>query len=213
MNITSNIREKIQKLESIAASGNFDATEALKAGVNAARGLMQSRIFNNGKDANGESLGRYIGRTSLTTSKKFTSTREDVFDSETKRLLKAKRRRLIKHSQFADALAYTPYEKERLSEGRQIAYKDLEFHGSLRRAIVTANNGTNKVVCIIDNPEEKKIAEYQEVQIANIRSNGFGKGSAGRVNIFGLSDNERDELKRVTNTALKEMYDRILNFK
>lgn len=214
MAIVSNIKDKILQLEGIVAAGQqIDLTDSLRAGVNDARAAMLFRIFNTGTDSNGDSLGKYIGRTSRVTNKKFTSTREDIFDSETKKLLKAKRKRLTTHSQFNADLAYTPYEKERLSEGRQIGYKDLQFYGSLKKAIITANDGVNKVVCVINSAEEAKIAVYQEQQIASIRATGFGNHSAGRAEIFTLSEKETTILKEVAAEALKQQYDRLLHTK
>ena len=102
---------------------------------------------------------------------------------------------------------FSNYEKKRLRHGRQIAYKDLQFTGSLKASIVTAKDGTKRVVCWIINQGDADIARYQEQQIAKIR------GGAGRAQIFELSDPERIELKEVTQAALSQLYDRLLNTK
>lgn len=185
--ITSNIEQVIERLNEMAANGErIDFSDALAAGVNAARALMQNRIFNTGTDANGTSLGGYSGKQTKSRSKN-------------KRLLAA-------IADFDPEGGFSAYEKKRLSHGRQIAYKDLEFTGSLRRSIVTAKETTKRVVCWIANPGDADIARYQEQQVGRIRG-------AGIAEIFELSDTERIELKEVTNAALFQLYDRLLNTK
>lgn len=96
------------------------------------------------------------------------------------------------------------YAKKRRSEGRQIVNKDLEFTGSLRRAIITAENGANKVGCFINNAKEFQIAKYQEIQIGKIRG-------GGAITIFALSAEERAFVKDQTNKALNQLYVGLFN--
>lgn len=187
MAVTSNIEQVIARLNEMAANGErIDFSDALAAGVNAARALMQNRIFNTGTDANGISLGGYSGKQTKSRSKN-------------KRLLAG----IV---DFDPEGGYSEYEKKRLAFGRQIAYKDLEFTGSLRRSIVTAKDGTKRVVCYIVNQGDADIARYQEEQIGGIRG-------TGRAEIFGLNTLEKEELVTVTNAALFQLYDRLLNTK
>lgn len=116
----------------------------------------------------------------------------------------------VKKPTRIDPLAATPYERKRRRYGRQILYKDLEFFGTLRRAIVTANS-YNEAVCIFNSPVEADIAIYQEQQIASIRATGSTKSVSGRVPIFVLSTQEKEELIKIINEGLKQIYDRIFN--
>lgn len=196
MAVTSNIDQVIEKLNALTQAGErIDFSDALAAGVNAARAAMQNRIFNTGLDANDITLGGYVGKQTKITERKLAKD-------------KKKRKRLLQNiATFDQTAGFSEYEKKRLSHGRQIAFKDLEFTGSLRRSIVTATESTRQVACIIINEQDALIAGYQEEQIARIR------GGAGRANIFALSDTERKELIEVTNTALGQLYDRLLNTK
>ena len=68
--VKSNIDQVIERLNEMAANGErIDFSDALAAGVNAARALMQNRIFNTGTDANGVSLGGYVGKQTRVRSK------------------------------------------------------------------------------------------------------------------------------------------------
>ena len=200
MTITSNIPDLIKQLETLKEqSANIDFSSALAAGVNAAMGEMKYRIFNLGLDKDKQSLGTYTGKQTRITSRKFTGVNDDIFDSETRRLLGKKKKRLQKNIEFFDAdIGYSEYEKERLSEGRQIRYKDLEFHGVLRRSIVVAVISANKVSCIINNDTENNIAGYQEDQIGRIRG-------TGKASIFGINNDEQITLRTVGNDAIKQI--------
>lgn len=207
MAVTSNIEQVIERLNEMVANGErIDFSDALAAGVNAARALMQNRIFNTGTDANGASLGGYVGEQTKVTDKKFRVGK--YFSEGTKKTLKKQRARLLAGiADFDPEGGLTEYEKLRLSHGRQIAYKDLEFTGSLRRSIVTAKESNKRVICWILNQQDADIARYQELQIARLR------GSVNRWRIFELSDKEKEELVTVTNAALFQLYDRLLNTK
>lgn len=208
MKLNSNIEELINRLQSVAQQANtIDVSEPLVSGINAAMGAMKYRIFNEGKDRFGISLGEYVGEQSGLTSRKFTSVRSEIFDSETKRLLGKQSKRLKKNTQDLDPGGqYSEYEKLRLSHGRQIRYKDLEFTGSLRRSIIVAAESQTKVTCIINNKEDLQIAGFQEIQIGEIRK-------TGKADIFGMSNDERQVLIEVTNQALSEVYGRLFTTK
>lgn len=144
--ITSNINELIQKFKNIREmSENIDPSEALLVGVNAARGAMSNRIFNQGQDSSNNSLGEYKGnRVNVIPKKK--QKNQEFFVGVSVRLL-------------------TPYEKKRVEAGRQVRYKDLEFTGTLRRGIVVIQESQRRVVCSIPNDDLFKIARGQEEQL------------------------------------------------
>lgn len=102
--------------------------------------------------------------------------------------------------------AFTPYEFKRVSKGRQVAYKDLEFQGALRRGIQVIKKNNNLVVCAIVNRKLIVIAKGQEEQIGRIKNR-------GRVKIFSLSAEELQFLKTNTRAAIKQLYARIINTK
>ena len=56
------------------------------------------------------------------------------------------------------------YIKKRVKAGRQVAYKDLEFDGDLRRAIQVGNNAAGETVIGFINDKARRIAGYQEDQ-------------------------------------------------
>lgn len=185
MPLTSNIEELIKKFQTLAEeSKGIDFSGALTAGVNAAMAQMKFRVFNTGKDATGLAFGKYIGK------------KKQV----TERALKASKR-LKKNA--APGASYTPYEKIRLSQGRQVNYKDLELTGTLRRGIVVAVESPTKVVCIIPNETNQKVAEGQQKQISRILNK--------EVNIWGMSDDERQLLTENTNQILIQIYARFFN--
>jgi hypothetical protein len=96
------------------------------------------------------------------------------------------------------------YAKKRVKANRFIDKKDLEFTGSLRRAIITAAFGENKAGVFINNQREKEIAQYQEEQVGS-------KRGSGRVKIFGISKAEKEFVKEQTQKALNQLYVRLFN--
>src|SRR3972149_11602266 len=59
----SNLNELIVRFKAIkTGSQQVDFSDALVLGVNAAKGSMQNRIFNQGLDAKGVTLGPYISK-------------------------------------------------------------------------------------------------------------------------------------------------------
>jgi hypothetical protein len=199
--VTSNIDTVIVNLQKIANnSAVLDVSAALTQGVNEARVAMIFRIFNKGLDAEGTTLGKYVGKKFGVSSRRFKGGSEPVGDSTVKKKLKEEEKKFKKSAEKTGQTEFTEYEKKRLAAGRQISYKDLEFHGSLRRAIITAVNDFRTVSCVINNTEEAKIATYQEEQIGRIR------GSGADAKIFTLSTDERDILKQKTIIALQQLY-------
>jgi hypothetical protein len=107
---------------------------------------------------------------------------------------------------ISKAVPLTPYELKRVSKGRQVSKKDLEFQGNLRRALRTAKENNTRVICVITNPNLVKISQYLEQQIGKIRGGAV-------VKIFYLSPEERDFLIKNTAAALKQLYVRAINTK
>ena len=98
------------------------------------------------------------------------------------------KRRIFNQSLAADGSTLGGYESEdysrkRQRSGRQVGRKDLEFDGTLRRAIevVTVNN--TKAQIRITNPDSADIAFYQEQQIYNLR-NGLPANSESGGKVF-----------------------------
>lgn len=165
----SNIDSVIEKFKMMADNAaNIDFSESLIGGANAARGKMNFRIFNSGKDANGAPFGVYTGK------------------------------------KISKKIPFTPYELKRVSKGRQILKKDLEFYGALRRGIVIVKKDQKMVVCTIVNAQLILIADYQEEQIGKIRK-------TGKVRIFALSQEERSFFITNTSALLKQQYARAFN--
>lgn len=100
------------------------------------------------------------------------------------------------------------YERDRVRRGRQVARKDLEMDGTLRRAIevITVNNTRAEIR--ITNEESALIARYQEQQIFNLR-NGLpaNEASGGKVPIFELDADELDIVKTVTRDLIAQKFD------
>lgn len=124
------------------------------------------------------------------------------------------KRRIFNLSQDADgeSLAHyvsAGYKKKRVNKGRQIVRKDLEFDGTLRRAIevVTVNN--TKAEIRLTDDDSANIARWQEQQIYNIRTGvPPNEASGGRVPIFELNDDEKDILR----TNIAELIGQKLSF-
>lgn len=211
INVTSNVAEIVQKLKAAERNAStYDFSAALVSGVNAGMALMKNRIFNTGQDAEGQSLGKYTGKKTRITSRKHTSTKDQIADVDVLKKLKKQRKTLHKNIKenlditHATEEGYTEYEKTRVAAGRQIAYKDLEFHGSLRRAIVIVQTTQNQVDCLINNKFESDVARWQEKQIGEIRK------STTPARIFEFSQGERDTTSKQINEALNQIYDRIV---
>lgn len=99
------------------------------------------------------------------------------------------------------------YERHRQRRGRQVARKDLEMDGTLRRAIevVTVNN--NRAEIRIVNSDSADIARYQEQQIFNLRNGHSGnEASGGRVPIFEFSEQEVEIVQTTTKALLAQKF-------
>jgi hypothetical protein len=189
-NFTSNIDELIEKFRVIAErASQVDIATALEAGVNAARGKMEFRIFNDGEDSEGNKLGKYVGKKTGLSAK-----------NKKKILGKDENRKFLAGAQKA----FSPYEKKRIKAGRQIRYKDFENTGTLRRGIVVLRETEKRVICAIPSAELRTIAKGLEEQTGKI----LGKGT---LKVFAASKSERQVLIDNTTEALKQLYDRILN--
>lgn len=189
--ITSNIDEVVLRFESLAQKAkDADFTEALVGGVNAAMARMKFRIFNERKDALAASLGKYTGKK--------------------KKVSLGKKARKNATAVGAKGSTFSPYELKRISHGRQVAEKDLEFYGTLRKAIQVVKEQKNKVVCAITSQEEGFIARSLEEQIAAIRSGTKPTLGGPKVPIFQLSAEELAFFKANTQALIKQIYDRLL---
>lgn len=101
------------------------------------------------------------------------------------------------------------YERDRRRKGRQVAKKDLEFQGTLRRSIevVAVNNGRAEIR--FTSQDSADIGRWQEQQIYNLRTGRpANEASGGRVPIFELSDDEAE----VGRTTTRELLLQKLNF-
>ncbi len=204
MAVQSNIVELIEKFKKISEAGEIDFSAALTLGVNAAKGAMDFRIFNKGLDANGEAFGKYSGKKYKVSARRGNLGKDEPGDAYVSAQIKRQKKKLAVNAKETGQSAFTEYEKKRLTDGRQIAYKDLEFHGSLRRSIITASEGRIKVVCFFNNNRQAVIAEGQEKQIGKIKGQ-------GRVKIFALSKEERELMQTNINAGLKQLYDRLFS--
>jgi hypothetical protein len=122
------------------------------------------------------------------------------------------KRRIFNQSLAADGTDLGPYFSEdwaraRRLEGRQVARKDLEFQGTLRRAIeVVSVNNTRAEIRITDDASAD-IARFQEVQIFNLRNNlPANQDTGGKVPIFELNELELEIVTSTTKTLLEQKF-------
>lgn len=120
------------------------------------------------------------------------------------------KRRIFNQSLDAEGITLGPYyseqyERDRVREGRQIARKDLEFAGTLRRSIEVVAVNNTKAELRITSPIEAEIARKQEQMIFNLKNglpyNAYG---SGKVPIFELSPDELDIVRTTTSTLLAQ---------
>lgn len=218
MTLKSNIPEFIKKLEAVkAAIGTTgtppsipDISDAMLSASNAGMGKLKFRIFNEGLDANNESLGKYTGPKTKLTKARGSKTKYSIFGLSVQVDADGEKERKKQKKNFNDAIKadadgqYTEYEKYRLSLGRQIAFKDLEVEGSLRRSIETIKIDNGKIVMAITNKETALIAGYQEKQIGDIRG-------TDPVPIFVFSQEEYDFVQREGNAAIGQIIKQLFN--
>lgn len=173
---------KVQGIKEAFENGRFG--DALFAALNTGSGLMQQRIFTQNQDVEGNSFGQYVG------PKSKQSTRSQV-----RSLFLTTSKTEKKRINESAAQSLTAYERKRVNKGRQIAKKDLEFTGGLRRAIETQIENEKSVVLEFNNNEAALIAKGQEQQITNLRNgqSGTTKGT-GAVSIFKLNTDEKEKV-------------------
>lgn len=173
---------KVQGIKEAFENGKFG--DALFAALNTGNGLMQQRIFTQNQDVEGNSFGQYVGKKSTQSTR-----------SQVTALFLTKRKTEKKRINESAAQSLTAYERKRVNKGRQIAKKDLEFTGGLRRAIETQIENEKSVVLEFNNDEAALIAKGQEQQITNIRNgqSGTTKGT-GAVSIFKLNSDEKEKI-------------------
>ncbi len=173
------IKKYLQGLAEIVESGQF--ADALVSAINTGNGLLQQRVFTRGEDTLGQSFGKYVGR------------RVPIGIASRERLIAGANTRVKKNRAAKSIQTLTPYERKRTLAGRQIAYKDLEFNGELRRSIQVFVEDEKSVVLAFNNDESGLIARGQENQITNIR-----QGRPGTTNhpnptpIFSFNDDEQN---------------------
>lgn len=191
---TTILKKHIQKLKDAFENGDFG--EALIGAVNTGNGLMQQRVFVENKDIKGNGFGGYVGAKRKLSEK-----------SKTKKLSLASRtdKKRIKASA---GLQLTAYQRKRAEKGRQVAKKDLEFHGGLRRAIDTKLESEKIAAIEFSNDESAKIARGQENQITNIRSGKPGSSKGDGVKIFNLNNSEREQVVEQGSELIKQILKR-----
>ena len=216
MEIKSNIQQLIEKIEAIKAqlgSGGVPPQiptigDAMFSAINAGMGQMKFRIFNEGRDANNESLGDYVGPKTKLTKGRSADTKYSIFGPSVMVDKAGEKERKKRKKNFNAAIKenpdgqYTEYEKYRIGKGRQVEYKDLEVEGALRRSIETVE-ADGKVVVAITNQETAKIAGYQEAQIGKIRG-------GEPVKIFVFSKEEFEFVKAEGNAGITQILKQLL---
>lgn len=176
------LTKKVEGVRQAFENGRF--ADALVGALNSGNGLLQQRVFTRNEDVEGNSFGVYVGK------KPTQSTRSQV-----KALFLTTSKTQKKRINESAQQSLTNYERKRVNAGRQIAKKDLEFTGGVRRAIQTQIENEKSVVLEFNNDEAALIAKGQEQQITNIRNGGKGttKGS-GAIAIFKLNKDEKNEV-------------------
>lgn len=122
----------------------------------------------------------------------------------------AMKRRIFNQSLDAEGKTLGPYydesyERERVRKGRQVAKKDEEMTGSLRRSIEVVAVDNTKAEIRITNQEDTDKARNQEKQIFNLRNGRSGNDSGGGfVPIFELAPDEWDIVKSTTVALLMQ---------
>lgn len=170
------LTKKVEGLRTAFESGRF--ADALVGALETGNGLMQQRIFIRNEDVEGNGFGVYIGRKTLPRSLPTTTSRTD--------------RKRIKANA---GIPLTRWQRIRANKGRQVAKKDLEFTGGLRRSIEAQIQEEREAALFFNTSEAAAVAHGQEQQITNIRNGGKGttKGS-GAIKIFNLNDSEREQV-------------------
>lgn len=123
------------------------------------------------------------------------------------------KRRIFNQSLAADGSTLGPYYSEqyardRRREGRQTAQKDLEFTGTLRRAIEVVAVNNFRAEIRITNAERAEVARKQERMIFNLRNNlPWDQPGVEIVPIFQLNEDELDISDTTTQQLLLQKFD------
>lgn len=170
------LTKRIEGIKQAFENGNF--ADALAGALNTGNGLMQQRVFTQNTDIKGQSFGEYVGK-----------------KRKARAIAPGSNRTQNKRNKAVVGLDLTAYQRKRALKGRQIAKKDLEFNGGLRRSIEIQVEDEKSVVLEFNNTDAALIARGQEQQIENIRQGkpGTTKGS-GATKIFTLDDKEREQV-------------------
>jgi hypothetical protein len=172
--------DKVNRLKENFENGRFG--DVLLGALNTGNGLMQDRIFAGNKDVKGNDFGKYVGKKKRLSDKAQLTA---LFNTKGKKAKEKIRNEAI--------LELTSYQRKRLSKGRQVDKKDLEFTGELRRSIETRADEKSAVL-EFSNDESALIARGQENQITNIRNSQSGSTKGDGIRIFNLSEDERTEI-------------------
>lgn len=166
------LKQKIEGLKEAYEDGRFG--DALIGAINTGNGLMQQRVFTQNEDIEGNGFGIYIGK------------------KRKVRLQVSTNRTQNKRNKAIAGIDLTSYQRKRAKSGRQVAKKDLEFSGGLRRAIETQLENDKSAVLEFNNNTAALIAKGQEAQISNIRNGGKGSVKGNGVKIFTLNKTEKE---------------------
>lgn len=122
------------------------------------------------------------------------------------------KRRIFNQSLAADgsslgAYFSAQYERKRQRAGRQVGSKDLEFNGTVRRAIeVVAVNNSRAEVRFTDD-RSADIGRWQEQQIANLRAGApANEASGARAPIFEFSAAETAVVQTTTRELIRQRF-------
>lgn len=179
------LTNKIKGIKEAFENGKFG--DALASALNYGNGLLQDRVIVQNQDINGNGFGKYIG------SRKRKLQDRDVFRALFSTTSKTDRKRI----KAGANLDLTAYQRKRVNKGRQIAKKDLEFTGGLRRTIetqVAEKEGDKIAVLNFSTDQVAKIAHGQENQITNIRNGSKGTTKGKGIKIFGFNQKEREQI-------------------
>ncbi len=179
------LTDKIEGIKEAFDNGRF--ADALVASLNTGNGLMQQRIFQNNNDIEGNSFGQYIGR------------KRKARLQVSKNVTQNKRNKAIAGQDL------TSYQRKRARAGRQIAKKDLEFTGGLRRTIETQVENENAAILQFNDNNAALIAKGQEAQITNIRNGGKGTTKGKGIKIFALNTTEKEQVNEQGLELIKQI--------
>ncbi len=177
--------KKVQAIKEAFENGSF--ADALVGAMKAGNGFMQTRIFNELKDTEGNSFGKYIGKTRKA------------------RLIVSKNRLQNNRNKAIAGKDLTPYQRKRALKGRQVLNKDLQLTNSLRRSIGEVIENERVVVLQFSTDEMAKIARGQENQITNIRNGQPATTKGNGVPIFKFTESEKERTVEQGSELIKQI--------